>query len=31
MTELMRRRLGVTPSGVRRGESARAPVHPFEE
>lgn len=31
MTELMRRRLGVTPSGVRRGETARAPVHPFEE
>jgi len=35
MTELMRRRLGVTPSVIRRGnEAGRAggtPVHPFEE
>jgi len=34
MTELMRRRLGLTPSAVRRGASARAgapSIHPFEE
>jgi AraC family transcriptional regulator len=36
MTELMRRRLGVTPSALRRGSSASSrsdgtPIHPFEE
>jgi AraC family transcriptional regulator len=34
MTELLRRRLGITPSAVRRGLTSTgdaAPIHPFEE
>ena len=34
MTELLRRRLGITPSAVRRGLTSAggaAPIHPFEE